>query len=307
MSSRAMYNVLYDQNDRDRRKKAFIRKRKRKRLLVLLSFFGVVLILLIIIIILLVNFIKNKYNEHIENITYKDYVGEYNEVWLVDNSLGSLLKGNDAFFEIEEKTELTETDRRAALYKDIIPGSKGLVIVDAGHGGYDGGAEGNGILEKTINLEISYKLKEELELRGYSVKLTRPYDEFVGLTQRASIANALEDPVCLISIHQNSLDSSEGAASGMESWTYRREGCEELGEAILEAACKKTGAKNRGTHFRTNLVVTSRTTMPAIIFECGYVTDATEAAKLADPAYQSKLVEGIVDGIDNFKESYYGG
>ena len=135
MSSRAMYNVLYDQNDRDRRKKAFIRKRKRKRLLVLLSFFGVVLILLIIIIILMVNFIKNKYNEHIENITYKDYVGEYNEVWLVDNSLGSLLKGNDAFFEIEEKTELTETDRRAALYKDIIPGSKGLVIVDAGHGG----------------------------------------------------------------------------------------------------------------------------------------------------------------------------
>ena len=80
-----------------------------------------------------------------------------------------------------------------------------------------------------------------------------------------------------------------------------------MGEAILEAACKKTGAKNRGTHFRTNLVVTSRTTMPAIIFECGYVTDATEAAKLADPAYQSKLVEGIVDGIDNFKESYYGG
>ncbi|MBO4782864.1 MAG: N-acetylmuramoyl-L-alanine amidase [Lachnospiraceae bacterium] len=307
MSSRAMYNVLYDQNDRDRRKKAFIRKRKRKRLLVLLSFFGVVLILLIIIIILLVNFIKNKYNEHIENITYKEYVGEYNDVWLVDNSLGSALKGVDTFFEIEDKPELTEADRRAALYKDIIPGSKGLVIVDAGHGGYDGGAEGNGILEKTINLEISYKLKEELELRGYSVKLTRPYDEFVGLTQRASIANALDDPVCLISIHQNSLDASEGSASGMESWTYDREGCEDLGIAVAEAAAKKTGAKNRGTHFRKNLVVTSKTTMPAIIFECGYVTDATEAAKLADPAYQSKIAEGIVDGIDNFKESYYGG
>ena len=307
MSSRAMYNVLYDQNDRDRRKQAFIRKRKRKRLLVLLSFFGVVLILLAIIIILLVNFIKKKYAEHIENITYKEYVGEYHDVWLVDNSLASRMKGEDTFFVIEAKAELSEADRKAERYKDIIPGSKGLVIVDAGHGGYDGGADGNGVLEKDVNLEISYKLKEELILRGYTVKLTRPNDEFVGLTQRASIANALENPVCLISIHQNSLDSSEGEASGMESWTYNREGCKELGDTILEAASKKTGAKNRGTHFRTNLVVTSRTTMPAIIFECGYLTDATEAAKIADPAYQEKIAEGIVDGIDEFKISYYGG
>lgn len=284
MSPRATYNnVLYEQNDRDRRKQAFIRKRKRKRAFVILSFFAVVLILLLIIILLLINFIKKKYAEHVEAITYKDYVGECHDVWLVDNSSRPGLGSGEAFFEIVDTGDKTEVDLKALKYKDIIPGSKGLVIVDAGHGGYDGGADGNGVLEKTVNLEISYKLKEELILRGYTVKITRPDDEFVGLTQRASIANAQDDPVCLISIHQNSLEASEGAASGMEAWTYRREGCEELGNIILEAACKKTGAKNRGTHFRTNLVVTSRTTMPAIIFECGYVTDATEAEKLADP------------------------
>ena len=308
MSPRATYNnVLYEQNDRDRRKQAFIRKRKRKRAFVILSFFAVVLILLLIIILLLINFIKKKYAEHVEAITYKDYVGEYHDVWLVDNSSRPGLGSGEAFFEIVDTGDKTEVDLKALKYKDIIPGSKGLVIVDAGHGGYDGGADGNGVLEKTVNLEISYKLKEELILRGYTVKMTRPDDEFVGLTQRASIANAQDDPVCLISIHQNSLEASEGSASGMEAWTYRREGCEELGNTILEAACKKTGAKNRGTHFRTNLVVTSRTTMPAIIFECGYVTDATEAEKLADPAYQEKIAEGIVDGIDEFKISYYGG
>ena len=308
MSPRATYNnVLYEQNDRDRRKQAFIRKRKRKRAFVILSFFAVVLILLLIIILLLINFIKKKYAEHVEAITYKDYVGEYHDVWLVDNSSRPGLGSGEAFFEIVDTGDKTEVDLKALKYKDIIPGSKGLVIVDAGHGGYDGGADGNGVLEKTVNLEISYKLKEELILRGYTVKMTRPDDEFVGLTQRASIANAQDDTVCLISIHQNSLETSEGSASGMEAWTYRREGCEELGNTILEAACKKTGAKNRGTHFRTNLVVTSRTTMPAIIFECGYVTDATEAEKLADPAYQEKIAEGIVDGIDEFKISYYGG
>ena len=93
------------------------------------------------------------------------------------------------------------------IYEDF---TEGLVIVDAGHGGYDGGAEGNGVLEKDVNLEISYKLKDELILRGYNVKMTRSDDSFVGLTQRASIANAQDEPVCLISIHQNSLEASEG-------------------------------------------------------------------------------------------------
>ena len=306
MSSHATYNVPYDMNDRDRRKRAFIRKRKRKRVLVLVSFCAVVLGLLAAIIVLLVNFIKTKYNEHLEKMTYVEYTGEYKDIWLVDNSVSG--RGEkSAFFEIAETAEEKVTvNPKLEKYKDIIPGSKGLVIVDAGHGGYDGGADGNGLLEKDLNLQISYKLKEELELRGYIVKLTRPDDEFVGLTQRASIANSCDNPLCLISIHQNSLDESEGSASGLESWTYDREGCQELGDAVAEAVSAKTKARNRGTHFRKNLVVTSKTTMPAIIFECGYITDAEEAAKLGSEDYQILIAEGIVDGIDNFVESYYG-
>ena len=309
MSSRATYNVPYDSSERDRRKKAFIRKRKRKRLIVILSMFAVALGLLILIICLTVSLIKKLINDHNERMTYVDYTGEYKEVWLVDNSNAGR-RDEGAFYVIEEKPEesgssASTVDPKVLKYKDIVPGSKGLVIVDAGHGGYDGGAEANGVLEKTINLEISYKLKDELILRGYTVYLTRPDDEFVGLNARASLANQQDDPVCLISIHQKSLDESEGSASGLESWTYQREGCVELGNAVAEAGSKKTGTRNRGTRTRTNLVVTSKTTMPAIIFECGYVTDAEEAAKLADDAYQEQIAEGIVDGIDAFCESYY--
>lgn len=310
MSSRAIYNVPYDSSERDRRKKAFIRKRKRKRLLVILSMFAVALGLLVLIVCLTVGLIKKLIKDHDEKMAYVEYTGEYADVWLVDNS-NTGRNGQALFYEIEDTPEdntaadTITPDPKAEKYKDIIPGSKGLVIVDAGHGGYDGGAEANGVLEKDLNLEISYKLKDELILRGYTVYLTRPEDEFVGLNERASLANRQDDPVCLISIHQNSLDEEEGSASGLESWTYNREGCIELGDAVAEAVSKKTGTRNRGTRTRTNLVVTSKTTMPAIIFECGYVTDAEEAKKLADDKYQELIVEGIVDGIDQFVKDYY--
>ncbi len=310
MSSRATYNVPYDSSERDRRKKAFIRKRKRKRLLVILSLFAVALGLLVLIVCLTVGLIKKLIKDHDEKMAYVEYTGEYADVWLVDNS-NTGRNGQALFYEIEDTPENNTAadtitpDPKAEKYKDIIPGSKGLVIVDAGHGGYDGGAEANGVLEKDLNLEISYKLKDELILRGYTVYLTRPEDEFVGLNERASLANRQDDPVCLISIHQNSLDEEEGSASGLESWTYNREGCIELGDAVAEAVSKKTGTRNRGTRTRTNLVVTSKTTMPAIIFECGYVTDAEEAKKLADDKYQELIVEGIVDGIDQFVKDYY--
>jgi N-acetylmuramoyl-L-alanine amidase len=302
--------VPYDSSERDRRKKAFIRKRKRKRLLVILSLFAVALGLLVLIVCLTVGLIKKLIKDHDEKMAYVEYTGEYADVWLVDNS-NTGRNGQALFYEIEDTPEdntaadTITPDPKAEKYKDIIPGSKGLVIVDAGHGGYDGGAEANGVLEKDLNLEISYKLKDELILRGYTVYLTRPEDEFVGLNERASLANRQDDPVCLISIHQNSLDEEEGSASGLESWTYNREGCIELGDAVAEAVSKKTGTRNRGTRTRTNLVVTSKTTMPAIIFECGYVTDSEEAKKLADDKYQELIVEGIVDGIDQFVKDYY--
>ena len=173
--------------------------------------------------------------------------------------------------------------------------------IDAGHGGYDGGAVANGVTEKDVNLSIAYWLKDELTRRGYSIYMTRTDDDFVGLTTRANRANAQDNPVCLISVHQNSIDESS-SVHGVEAWTYKREGCTELGDAVCDGVSKRTGAQNRGTNYRTNLVVTSKTTMPAVIVECGYLTNPEEAEMLSEDDYQIKIAKGIADGIDTFSK-----
>ena len=99
MSSHATFNVPYDMNDRDRRKKAFIRRRKRKRLLLVLSFFVIAIILVALIVMLLVNLIKKKNQERDERMAYVDYDGEYKEIWLIDNSMSGK-ESESAFFEI---------------------------------------------------------------------------------------------------------------------------------------------------------------------------------------------------------------
>lgn len=303
MSSQALYEKAESEVNREARRKAFKRKRRRKkriRALCLLAFFAIIVIALVIGVIKGIGLL---YDRHIEKTKYVDY-DEHSNLILIDNVLYSE-KENEAFFDIDENDDKKEeVDRRRLKYEGIVPGSKGLVIVDAGHGGFDGGAEENGVTEKDINLEISLKLRDELVLRGYSVYLTRPDDEFVGLVERASLANALDNPLCLVSVHQNSVDDYESIA-GIEAWTYDRAGCTELGNALCEAAARATGAQNRGTNYRTNLVVTSKTTMPAVIIECGFISNEKEAELLSTDEYQEKLSIGITDGIEKFVSEYY--
>lgn len=188
-----------------------------------------------------------------------------------------------------------------AVYEFAIPGEKGLVIVDAGHGGYDGGADGGGVCEKDINLDIAYWVKEELELRGYSVFMTRTDDNYVGLSKRASLANEHTDAVCLVSIHQNAVPDAEyNYIRGVEGWTHEREGCKELAEALAAGVAEMTGAENRGAAFRKALVVCRDTKMPAAIVECGYMTNSEDLRLLQETDYQVNVARGIANGIDSF-------
>lgn len=283
---------------------AFKRKRRKQKQIRALCLLGFFVLSVFAVIYLGYRGIKYLYNRHIENITYVDFAEDGRNLSLVEN-INSVEAEKEAFFLIDpNEKETVKKDARKQKYEGIEKGSKGLVIVDAGHGGFDGGAEDNGVVEKDINLAVSYKLRDELEMRGYSVFLTRPDDEFVGLTQRASLANGLDNPLCLVSIHQNSVDGYDSIC-GIEAWTYDRHGCTELGDAICECASKTTGAPNRGTSYRTNLVVTSKTIMPAVIIECGYISNEKEANNLNSPDYQEKISIGIADGVEKFTESYY--
>lgn len=287
-------------------KKAFIRKRKRRRFIIALILWILFVAAVSSIIYLGYKLVVNLIDSSNEGKVYIELAPDDRDIELVDNYISRVVYDNTDFFEvshsIEDKEKDYEENPDQYLYNDVIPGSKGLVIIDAGHGGYDGGAVANGVTEKDVNLSISYWLKDELTRRGYSIYMTRVDDDFVALTTRATKANAQDNPVCLISVHQNSIDEST-SVHGVEAWTYKREGCTELGDAVCEGVCNRTGAQNRGTNYRTNLVVTSKTTMPAIIIECGYLTNAEEAEKLSEDDYQILIAKGIADGIDSFKEN----
>ena len=181
----------------------------------------------------------------------------------------------------------------------------GLIAIDAGHGGMDSGTYNGDVLEKNINLAIALKLRDELKSRGYSVYMTREDDTYVGLQKRAEIVNAQDGVLAFVSVHQNAVDSDKSKIYGVEAWTYKRDGCGELAQMVVDHVCEVTGAKNRGASFKTNLVVTSKTTMPAVLVECGFLSNDEECAKLNSEDYQKLIARGIADAVDEFTASYY--
>ncbi len=173
----------------------------------------------------------------------------------------------------------------------------GTVIIDAGHGGTDPGAIYGGINEKDINLSIAEKTRVSLENAGYKVIMTRDSDEFIGLSERAQIANRYEDAI-FISIHCNA--SENLATAGVETYSARgaTEGGE-LGRVIHNAVLKATGAADRGRHERS-FVVLRETKCPAALLEVGFISNEAERAKISDHGYQKKIADGITKAVRKY-------
>ncbi len=179
-------------------------------------------------------------------------------------------------------------------------GSKNkLIVVDAGHGGKDGGAIGvDNLLEKDCNLAISLYVRDNLLEKGYQVYMSRSDDTFIPLNTRASKANELGADA-FVSVHMNSFPDVN-SVSGVEAWTFKRDGCEELGQFLVDKVSEATGAKNRGVSFAKNLVVTSKTEMPAVIIECGYITNPDEGNKMKTDEYRKIIADAIAEAVDLF-------
>lgn len=303
------YNISERERAEIRRKWMKYKKRnkiKKLAILVLLAIMGLAIILAVVFGV--IKLVKAKQYENVGN-TLKSDVSQLQLVENEDNKKTSSVSYIAAFEATEPAKdpdiETTQADKASPSEVNTYTGeSKGLVILDAGHGGYDGGATCDNGLEKDINLSLSLKAKEELVKRGYDVFLTRPEDEFVGLNKRAELANNQSDALCMVSIHQNSVDGYP-EVSGIEAWTYERGGCIELAEILVNKVSEATGAKNRGSFFRTNLVVTSKTTMPSVIIECGYLSNPDEALLLTTDDYQRLIVNGIADSVEEFISTYY--
>ncbi len=195
---------------------------------------------------------------------------------------------------------------RAAMF----PIAEKTVILDAGHGGWDPGKTGtNGADEKTLNLAVVQKLQGFLEQGGAEVILTRETDEALGsgkredMAVRKKIANE-SDADLLVSIHQNAFPSAK--AKGAQVFYHKSSAAGKLlAESLQESLRQRVDDGNqRQAKENADYYILRTTEIPAVIVECGFLSNREEEALLNDELYQERLAWAIYCGIlDYFEKS----
>ena len=194
------------------------------------------------------------------------------------------------------------------------------VVIDAGHGGEDGGAIGkNGAYEKDVNLAIALKLKEKLDAAGIPCVLTRSTDillydrnaDYEGkkkkldLSARKEFAEKYENAV-FISIHQNSYPKEQ--YSGFQVYFSPNDpSSRELAISLEKSVRDSLQPSNRRTSKEadSSIYLLDKLRCPAVLVECGFLSNPEECDRLCDEEYQNKLCEAISESIANFVKKYY--
>lgn len=181
-----------------------------------------------------------------------------------------------------------------------------VIVIDAGHGGVDPGTIGfTGSYEKDINLAISRKLAEKLKEAGYKIISTRDDDTYVENIERADLANKKRARV-FISIHGNALENNT-STHGLQVLYYPSRTStigdpdnNELAKIMMASLIDGTGAVDKGIKERKELIVLNQTKMPAMIIECGFLSNEREEELLLTDSYQNKIVDSVVDGLERY-------
>ena len=176
------------------------------------------------------------------------------------------------------------------------------IIVDAGHGGIDGGATScTGVLESQLNLEIALRLNDLLHFLGYDTRMIRTTDTSIytegntiasqkvsDLKERVRIVNETENAI-LVSIHQNTYP--DGRYSGAQVFYADDENSRMLAQE-LQNAFKNTvnPGSNRKCKSSNGIYLMQHIDRTGILVECGFLSNAEEEAKLRSEDYQKQLV-----------------
>jgi len=167
------------------------------------------------------------------------------------------------------------------------------VVIDAGHGGFDrGGIPGQRVAEKTVALDVALRLQRDLERQGYRTVMTRNEDVFVPLSQRVAIANSYRNAI-FVCIHFNAAGRS--GANGIETYYYSSESAD-LAASIHRYVVGGAPTENRGLR-RRGYYVLRKTRIPAVLVECGFLTNPLEAELAQTAGYRQKLANEIASGI----------
>ncbi|MEO2506793.1 N-acetylmuramoyl-L-alanine amidase [Clostridium paraputrificum] len=185
--------------------------------------------------------------------------------------------------------------------------SKGIVLIDAGHGGIDGGAQSkNGTIEKDINLQISKRLKERLEKEGYKVYMTREEDKELSpkkvkdLEARCKMKIETKCDV-FISIHQNKFNSEK--CFGAQVWYASNEKSMKLAKYVQDSL--KEGVKDNNKRLEKAAkeqykILRDKYEGACLIVECGFLSNNEEEQRLKSESHQNQIVDGITIGINKY-------
>ncbi len=233
----------------------------------------------------------------------------------------------------EEKKEQPSVQPKPVQKVEAIPGqhrdpNSAVVVIDPGHqlrgdstkepngpgasvmkarvtGGTTGVA--TGVAEYVMNLEVSLKLKTELENRGYTVYLTRStHDVNISNMERAQYATTVGADIA-VRIHGNGSTSSSvrgaevyGPTASNPYVGHLATASRSLGKCIIDAYCSATGFKNRGVFTSDTMTGINWSSVPVTIVELGYMSNAEEDRKMQDATIQNNMVQGIANGIDAY-------
>lgn len=203
----------------------------------------------------------------------------------------------------------SQTGEEATL-NQTAEGTKAVVVLDPGHGGFDPGKVGTkGTLEKDINLAIAKKVEKLLADNGYVVSMTRTEDMALcsgnesskKLTDMKNRVAFIEkaDPVLAVSIHQNSFSAGTKGAQ-VFYYTGSEEG-KKMANIIQSSIRDAVGDDNhRVEKANDSYYMLRKVSCPLVIVECGFLSNPEEEALLCDQKYQEKMARGICEGIENF-------
>lgn len=191
-----------------------------------------------------------------------------------------------------------------------------VILIDPGHGGIDGGAKSKaGTIEKDINLQISLKLRDNLEEKGYKVYMTRDEDE--GLYQKGNTIKEKKredlnrrvqmkketDCDIFLSIHQNMFPQSK--CYGAQVWYASNENSYNLATVVQESIKESVKDNNKRVAkpaAEAYLILRDKYEGASILVECGFLSNPDEESRLKSDEHQNLIVEGISNGIDKYFE-----
>lgn len=265
--------------------------------------------------------------KHTDNYLNKKYTltlpGDYSSVYgfgtnnVKDSYLNSYTigtNGNNTIITFDEAQILAYSiteDSNNIYIKVQLPKEKHnkIVVLDAGHGSTDPGTNGNGLVEKNVNLDILLKVYSLLEADpNIKVYATRITDAYPTNPDRAAMGNKLGD--LFVSIHQNSA-SPNSVPNGTEV-LYTPHGNEVNGKLTSKIAAQTmqkyilnaVGTTDRGIKNREDLIVLNQSKIPAILIECAFLSNEADAAKMASEEYKIKYAEAIYSAIVDMMNQY---